>query len=70
MCRSDMYVTHVVDPKLIQCLSNLDLLGSVEESIGELFSFSQCTLNDLKIGNIAEEISDWLIRIRANGVGV
>ena len=42
-------MTHVVNTKIIQSLSDLNLLLGVEEGIGELFTLSQCTLNDLEI---------------------
>ena len=41
-------MTHVVHTKVIECFGNLDLLGGVEEGIGELLSLSQCALNDLE----------------------
>lgn len=46
-------MTHIVNTKLIQSLCNLNLLSSIEERIGELFSFPQRTLYDLEIGDIA-----------------
>jgi hypothetical protein len=42
-------MTHIVNTKIIQSLSDLNLLRSVEEGIGELFTLSQRTLNDLEI---------------------
>lgn len=35
-----MYVTHIIDTKVIQSLSNLDLLLGIKESIGKLLSLS------------------------------
>ena len=31
-------ITYIVNTKVIQCLSNLNLLSGIEEGIGELFS--------------------------------
>ena len=42
-------MTHVVNTKIIQSLGDLNLLLGVKEGIGELFTFSQRTLNDLEI---------------------
>lgn len=46
-------MTHIVNAKIVQCLSNLNLLGGVEESIRKLLSLTQCALNDLEIRDIA-----------------
>jgi hypothetical protein len=50
-CIQDM--THIVNTKIIQSLSNLNLLLGVEEGVGKLLSLSQRTLNDLEIRYIA-----------------
>jgi hypothetical protein len=49
-------VTHVVDAELIQSLGDLDLLLGIKESVGELLTFTEGTLNDLEAGDIAEEV--------------
>lgn len=41
-------MTHIIHTEVIQGLRDFDLLFRVEESIGKLFSLSQCTLNDLE----------------------
>jgi hypothetical protein len=58
-------MTHVVYTEIIQCLGNLNLLLGVKESIGELFTFSQGTFNDLEAGDVAQEVTDWLVRVRS-----
>jgi hypothetical protein len=56
-------MTHVVCPKVIQSLRNLDLLLLVEKGICKLLSFSEGALDDLKAGNIAEEVANGLVRV-------
>lgn len=51
-------MTHVVNAEVVQGLGDLNLLLSVKECIGELFAFSQSTLDDLETRNIAQEIGD------------
>lgn len=51
-------MTYIVNTKLIKGLGNLDLLLGIKKGIGELFTLSQCTLNNLKTGDIAQEIGD------------
>ena len=51
-----MNVTHVVNTKVIQGLGDFDLLFGIKESIGELFTLTKGTLNDLKPGDIAQEV--------------
>ena len=46
-------MTHIVNPKIIQSLSDLNLLLGIKESISELFTLSQCALNDLEIRHVA-----------------
>jgi hypothetical protein len=71
MCRvSDPICAHVVDSEIIQRLGNLNLLLGVEEGIGELFTLSQGTLNDLEVRNIAQEVADGLVRVRTVRMGV
>jgi len=51
--------------QILQSLGNFNLLLSIEESVGKLFTLSQRTLNDLEIAQIAEEVRDtaiWIIR--------
>ena len=54
-------MTHIVNTEVIQSLGNLNLLGGIEESIGELLSLTKSRLNDLESTNIAQEISHWLV---------
>lgn len=49
-------MTHVVDSELIQCLGNFDLLLGIKESVGELFTLTKSTLDDLEAGDIAQKI--------------
>jgi hypothetical protein len=56
-------MTHVVCPKVIQSLRNLDLLLLVEKGICKLLSLSEGALDDLKAGNVAEEVADGLVRV-------
>ena len=63
-------VTHIVNSKIIQRLSNFNLLLSVEEGIGKLFTFSQCALNDLEIRHIAQKVANGLVWVRSVGMGV
>lgn len=51
-------MTHVVDSEIVQSLGNLDLLLSVEEGVGKLFTFPESTLDDLEAGDIAQEIGN------------
>ena len=41
-------LTHVVDTEVIQSLGNFNLLLGIKEGIGELFTFSQSTFDDLE----------------------
>lgn len=63
-------MTHVINTEIVQSLSDLNLLGGVEESIGELFTLSQCALNDLEIRDVTQEVADWLVWVRSHSVGV
>lgn len=63
-------MTHIVNTKIIQGLGNFNLLGSVEESIGKLFTLSQSTLNDLEVRDITQEVAYWLVWVRSGRVGV
>jgi len=63
-------VTHVVYTKIVQGLGYLNLLLCVEEGIGELFTLSQRTLDDLEARYIAQEVADGLVRIVSCGVGI
>lgn len=57
-------MTHVVDTEIIEGLGNLDLLGEVEEGIGELFTLTKRALDNLEVVDIAQEVADWLVWIR------
>jgi len=58
-------VAYVVNTKVVQCLGDLNLLGGVEESVGELLSLSQGAFDDLERVDIAEKVGDRLIGIPA-----
>lgn len=59
----------VVDAEVIESLGDLDLGLGVEEGVGELLAFSQGALDDLEARDIAQEVADGLVGIRAR-VGV
>jgi hypothetical protein len=63
-------VTHVVNTKVIESLSDLNLLLEVEESIGKLLTLTQGRLNNLEAGDIAQEICDAnVVAVRVAGCG-
>ena len=63
-------MTHVVDTKVVQSLGDLDLLLGIEESIGELFTLTQGTLDNLEAGDIAQEIGHaGVVAVRVAGSG-
>ncbi|GMF73914.1 unnamed protein product [Aspergillus oryzae] len=51
-----MNMTHVVDTEIIQSLSDFNLLFGIKESIGELFTLTEGTLNDLEPGDVAQKV--------------
>ena len=67
-------MTHVVNTEIIQSLGNFDLLLGVEESVGELLTLTQSTLDDLEARDVAQEVGDTnVVAIgvpRDGGVGV
>lgn len=63
-------MTHIVNSKFVQSLGDLNLLSGIEEGVGELFTLSQRTLDDLEIRDIAQEVADGLVWVRSNRVGV
>ena len=63
-------MTHIVDSEIIQGLGDLNLLGGVEEGVGELLALSQRALNDLEARYIAQEIAHGLVWVRSVNVGV
>lgn len=64
------YKAYIVDAKIIQRLGNLNLLWEVKEGIGELLSFSQRTLDDLKSRDIAQKVACILVWVRTVGMWV
>ena len=56
-------MTHIVHPKIIEGLSNLNLLFCIEEGIGKLFPFSQSTLDNLKSRDVTQEVPHRLVWI-------
>jgi hypothetical protein len=69
--RAKIGESYVINTKVVQRLSDLNLLGSVEESIGELLALSQGALNDLEGVDIAEEVGDGLVGVPGvDGSGV
>lgn len=60
-------VTDIIRSEVIQSLCNLNLLVGVKECIGKLLPFSQGALDDLKTGDVAEEVTNrlvWISRVR------
>jgi hypothetical protein len=57
----------VVDAKVIEGLGDLDLGSGVEEGVGELLALAEGGLDDLELGDIAQEVADGSVRIA--GVG-
>jgi len=53
----------VVDTEFVEGLGNLDLSCGVEEGVGELLALAEGGLDDLELGDIAQEVAD-------GGVGV
>jgi hypothetical protein len=64
------YVTHIVHTKVVQRLGDLNLLLGIEEGIGELFTLTQSTLDNLEAGDIAQEVANWLVWVVSGRVGV
>ena len=63
-------MTHVVDTKVIQSLGDLNLLLGVKEGVGELFTFTKGTLNDLETRDIAQEVGHAdVVAVRVAGHG-
>ena len=56
-------VTHIIRSKVIQSPCNLNLLLGIKKSIGKLLPFSKGALNNLKAGDVAEEVADGLVWI-------
>ena len=56
-------MTYIIHTEVVQCSGDFNLLLSVEEGIGKLFTFSQCTLNYLETGYVAKEVTNRLVRI-------
>lgn len=67
-------MTHVVNTELIEGLGDFNLLLGVEESVGELLTLTQGTLDDLEARDVAQEVGDTdVVAIgvpRDGGVGV
>lgn len=51
-------MTHIVNTKVVEGPGDLDLLFGIEESVGELLTLTQGTLDNLETGDIAQEIGD------------
>jgi hypothetical protein len=53
-----------IDTKIVKRLGDLDLGLSVEEGIGKLLALSECRLDNLEVGDIAQEVRisvlEWL----------
>jgi hypothetical protein len=57
----------VVDAKVVEGLGNLDLGSGVEEGVGELLALAEGGLDDLELGDIAQEVADGSVGV--GGVG-
>lgn len=53
----------IVDAKLVQRLGNFDLGLGIEECVRKLFALSQRRLNDLEVGDVAQEVLDGGVRV-------
>lgn len=62
-------MTHVVHTEVVQRLGDLNLLLSIEEGIGELFALTQSTLDNLEVGDIAQEVANWLVWVVSRRAG-
>lgn len=63
-------MTHVVRTKVIKSPGDLNLLLGIEKGVGELLTLTQGALNDLKPGNIAQEIGHAdIVAVRVAGGG-
>lgn len=63
-------MTHVVHAKVIKSLGDLNLLLGIEKGVGELLTLAQGALNDLKPGDIAQEIGHAdIVAVRVAGYG-
>lgn len=60
-----LWVTHVVDAEIVQGLGNLNLLLGVEEGVGELLALAQSALDDLEARDVAQEVANGLVWVRA-----
>lgn len=67
---STSWRTYVVDTEVIQGSCDLNLLGGIEEGVGKLLALSQSTLNDLEVRDIAQEVANWLVRVRPVNVRI
>ena len=56
-------ITYIIHTEVVQCSSDFNLLLSVEEGIGKLFTFSQGTLNYLETRYVAKKVTNRLVRI-------
>jgi hypothetical protein len=63
-------MTHVVNTEVVQSLGDLDLLLGIEESVGELLTLTQGTLDNLETGDITQEIGHTdVVAVRVAGRG-
>lgn len=51
-------MTHIVHTKVIESPGDFDLLLGIKECVGELLALTQGALNDLKAGDIAQEVGN------------
>lgn len=58
---------NVVDAKVVEGLGNLDLGSGVEEGVGELLALAEGGLDDLELGDVAQEVADGSVGVA--GVG-
>ena len=63
-------MTHIINTKIVQCLSNLNFFSGVKESIGKLLSLTQCALNDLEIRDIAQKVAHSRVGVAPVNVGI
>lgn len=63
-------MTHVVHTKVIESLGDLNLLLGIKKGVGELLALTQGTLDNLKPGDIAQEVGHAdIVAVRVAGSG-
>ena len=61
---------NAVNTKFIQLLGNCNLHVGVKVGIGELLTLTKGRFNDLEVGDVGEEVADWLVWVLVLGLPV